>query len=89
MVIDFMDWTTLVGLVGGTLTTISFLPQLVKIWKTHETKDLSLAMFSTFTVGVTFWLIYGILIGSLPVILTNSITIVLASMILGFKIKYG
>lgn len=79
----------IVGLIGGTLTTISFLPQVIKIIQTKHTKDLSLPMYSAFTIGVVFWLVYGIMLQSLSVILANAVTLVLAGMILVFKLRYG
>ena len=78
-----------IGLIAGTLTTASFLPQVIRIVKTKQTKDLSLPMYIAFVIGIAFWLIYGILLGSLSVILANSITLILAGLILSFKIKYG
>ncbi len=83
-----MDYITLIGLMGGTLTTISFFPQVIRIWKTHSTKDLSLGMFLLFSLGVILWLIYGILQNQLPVILSNAVTLVLAIIILIFKFIY-
>lgn len=83
-----MDYITLIGLMGGTLTTISFFPQVIRIWKTHSTKDLSLGMFLLFSLGVILWLIYGILQNQIPVILSNAVTLVLAIIILVFKFIY-
>ncbi|MBS1553863.1 MAG: SemiSWEET transporter [Bacteroidota bacterium] len=77
-----------IGLVAGSFTTISFLPQVIKTWKSRSAKDLSLVMFSLFCAGILLWLIYGILIGSLPVILSNAFTLVLSSTILFFKLKF-
>ena len=79
----------LVGLVAGALTTIAFLPQLLHTWRTKSAKDISLGMFLTFCTGVLLWLIYGFMIQSLPVILANGITLVLAGAILALKLKYG
>jgi len=79
----------LLGLIAGTLTTIAFVPQLVKTWKTRSTKDVSLGMFSIFCTGVLLWLIYGVLIQSVPVALANGVTLVLAGAILFLKLKYG
>lgn len=79
----------LVGLIAAFLTTISFLPQTIKSIKTHDTKALSLPMYILFTVGIALWLIYGIMIQSLPIILANSVTIILSTTILYLKIKNG
>lgn len=79
----------IIGLIAGTCTTISFLPQVIKAIKIKETKDISLSMYIILAIGILLWIIYGILIESLPVILANSISFVLASIILILKIKYG
>lgn len=81
-----MDFVTLLGFVAATLTTIAFLPQVVKTWKTRSTEDISATMFISFCAGLFLWSIYGVLIRSLPVILANTITFVLASIILYFKL---
>ena len=78
-----------IGFIAGTLTTISFIPQVLKTWKNKSAKDISLGMFLLFSIGVFLWLIYGIGKGELPIILPNLITFILASTILGFKLKYG
>ncbi|MES2730525.1 MAG: SemiSWEET transporter [Bacteroidota bacterium] len=83
-----MNKSELIGLVAGAFTTISFVPQVVKTWKTKSAKGLSLGMFSLFCVGLILWLIYGILIDALPVIITNSVTIVLALTLIYFKFKF-
>ena len=84
-----MDMTTALGLLAGTLTTIAFLPQVIRTWKSKSAKDLSLAMLGTFTTGVLCWLIYGLMIGSLPIILANAVTFVLAGANVILKLRYG
>jgi MtN3 and saliva related transmembrane protein len=84
-----MDWIMLTGLVAGTLTTIAFLPQLVKTWRSKSARDVSLGMLITFCTGVFLWFLYGLFIRSLPVILANAVTLMLAGIILVLKIKYG
>lgn len=79
---------TLLGYFAGILTTIAFVPQVVQTVRTRSTKDISLAMFGTFCVGVACWLIYGVLIGSSPVIWANAVTLMLATLILAMKIRY-
>lgn len=79
----------MLGLAAGTLTTVAFIPQLAKAWRSKSTGDLSWAMVITFSTGVLLWLIYGIWIDSLPVILANSVTLVLQAGIVSLKIKYG
>lgn len=83
-----MNAISILGLVAGSLTTIAFLPQVMKTWKTRSAKDLSLGMFSIFTLGVALWLAYGIMINDLPVILANIVTLVLASTLLFFKLSW-
>lgn len=78
----------LLGLVAGTLTTIAFVPQVVKTWRTRSTRDISLGMFATFGAGVALWLLYGIAIGSWPVMLANAVTFVLALLILFLKLRH-
>lgn len=76
------------GFSAAILTTVAFIPQVIKIWKTKSTKDISLGMFSMFCLGVFLWLIYGFIIHALPVILANATIFILAFTILIFKIKY-
>ena len=83
-----MSTTTVVGFFAGFLTTISFLPQVVKTWKTRSASDLSLGMFSVFSVGVLFWLVYGFLIQEPPMIIWNSVTLILVLAILVLKLKF-
>ncbi len=77
-----------IGFAGAFLTTISFIPQVVKIHKTKSADDVSLYMFILFTAGIILWLIYGIKKEMLPVIVANSITLILSLAILVMKIKY-
>jgi len=83
-----VDSTKLLGLIAGFLTTMAFIPQVVKTWRTRSAKDLSLVMFLLYCLGVFLWMIYGIMIDELPVILWNIITLILAAVILFFKIKF-
>lgn len=84
-----MDVANVTGLLAGALTTIAFLPQLIHTWKTRSTKDVSLGMFLTFTTGVFLWIVYGMLINSVPVVAANAVTFILAAAILVFKLRYG
>ncbi len=79
----------IVGYIAAALTTISFVPQVFQVWRSKHTKDISLGMYAIFTIGVAFWLIFGILLVSWPIIIANSITILLAGFVLGMKLKYG
>ena len=83
-----MDWTTFLGFMAGALTTISFWPQLWKTWKTKSAGDVSLGMLLTFSVGVLLWLLYGVLLGAWPIIVTNLITVLLTMTILVLKLRY-
>jgi MtN3 and saliva related transmembrane protein len=83
-----MDYIKIIGMTAGTLTTISFLPQVIKTWNSRSAKDLSLGMFSIFCLGTILWLVYGILIDAWPVIVANAVTAVLASVLLFFKLRF-
>jgi MtN3 and saliva related transmembrane protein len=83
-----MDSIQLIGLAAGMLTTIAFLPQVIKTWKSRSAKDLSLGMFSLFCLGVAMWLAYGILVWDIPVIAANVLTLMLASTLLFFKLRF-
>jgi MtN3 and saliva related transmembrane protein len=83
-----MTTTDLLGLVAGTLTTTAFVPQVVKVWRTRSTHDISLWMFALFNAGLVLWLVYGAMIGSLPIVVSNIITLALALTILFFKLRY-
>lgn len=83
-----MSLITLLGLVAGTLTTIAFLPQLVKIWRSKSAKDISLNTLIIFNLGVFLWLIYGIYLQAIPIILANGLTLVFNSIIVWLKIRY-
>lgn len=83
-----MDSLTLLGLLGGTLTTASFFPQVLKTLKTRSTKDVSLAMFLLLSTGITIWIIYGIKIGSVPIVIANSVSLVFSLVILTLKLIY-
>jgi MtN3 and saliva related transmembrane protein len=84
-----MDNTTLLGLAAGFCTTLSFLPQLLKTWKTKSTHDISTGMYVTLSIGLLLWVFYGVSIYSLPIIITNVVTLVLSSAVLVLKIKHG
>lgn len=83
-----MDYIGIIGILAGICTTIAFLPQVLKTWRSKSAKDLSLGMFSIFCTGVALWLAYGILIEDLPIIMANGFTFVLAGSLLYFKLIY-
>ncbi|MEO0853810.1 MAG: SemiSWEET transporter [Cyanobacteria bacterium J06648_11] len=76
------------GLLAGTLTTLAFLPQLVKTWRSRSAEDVSIGMFLMFCAGVVLWGVYGWEIHAFPVIVTNVITFLLAAAILILKLFY-
>ena len=80
--------TLWLGLLAGLLTTLAFVPQVWKIWKTKSARDVSLPAFVTFTVGVALWTAFGILKDELAITIWNSITFVLAVAILVMKVRY-
>ena len=81
-----LEWT---GYVAATLTTLAFVPQAVKTIRSKDASSISLGMYVVFTTGLCFWLAYGIVLGSWPMILSNVITLVLAATILRLKLLYG
>ena len=83
-----VDYVMTLGFVASTLTISAFLPQVIKAWKTKSTKDVSLLMFSMLIIGNILWLVYGVLINSLPLVITNILIFIFASTILILKIKY-
>lgn len=78
-----------IGLVAGLLTTAAFIPQVWKIYRTKSGKDISGRMFSLFSAGIVLWLIYGILLESMPLILSNAVTLVLSLTIIALKVRYS
>lgn len=83
-----MKFTTTLGLVAGTLTTIAYLPQLIKTWKSKSADDISWSMLMILCLGIVLWLVYGIAVHDLPLIAANIVTLILASIILGLKVRY-
>ena len=75
------------GFLAGTLTTIAFLPQVIRAWRTGKTDDLSMAMLVIFSTGVAVWLVYGLLLESPPIIATNSVTLIFVLLIMGIKLR--
>lgn len=78
-----------IGFIAAIFTTVAFVPQILKIWRARSAKDVSLGMYSVFTLGVALWLAYGILIDSWPIILANCVTLVLTGGVLAMKVKFG
>jgi MtN3 and saliva related transmembrane protein len=84
-----MNSITIIGLLAASFTTIAFIPQVLQIVKTRNTNGISLVMYIIFTIGIFCWLIYGILLNDFPIIAANAVTLILASVIVFFKIKHG
>ena len=76
-----------IGYSAAFLTTAAFLPQAYKSWRTRDLSGISLPMYTMFTMGVAFWLVYGALIASTPVIAANAITLLLSSIVLLLKVR--
>lgn len=87
----YLDRNSILNLTGSAaafLTTLSFLPQLIRVWRRKSAKDISLVMFLLFSLGLVLWLIYGIGLGSVPIIAANAATLALALAILALKLRY-
>jgi MtN3 and saliva related transmembrane protein len=82
-----MDSVQLIGLVAGSLTTLAFFPQVLRTWRSRQTRGLSLTWLLLFTTGVLLWLVYGLVIDDLPVIVANAVTLVLTLCLLGMKLR--
>ena len=78
-----------IGFLAGALTTIAFVPQALKMYTSKSGKDVSARMLLIFSAGVMLWLVYGIMIGSLPVILANVVTLILSAAIIALKVRYS
>jgi MtN3 and saliva related transmembrane protein len=85
---ESMKLTDIIGYVAAFGTTVSFLPQALKTIQTKDTSGISLSMYAIFTAGTFFWLLYGIMSSSWPVAIANAITLIFASIILIYKIRY-
>jgi len=86
---DASSWLiTLVGSISAVLTTAAFVPQVLRVWRLRDAKDISLPTFAIFSVGLVGWVSYGTLVASIPVVVANALTLVLALVILGLKVKF-
>jgi MtN3 and saliva related transmembrane protein len=81
------DIVGIMGFIAGLLTTVAFLPQVIKVYKTKSAKDISLPMYVIFTIGIAMWIIYGFLLDSMDILIFNVITFILAITILVYKIR--
>ena len=82
-------WIDAIGSAAAVLTTASFVPQAWQSFKTRDVSGISLGMYSAFTLGVALWLLYGVLLQSWPLIVANSVTLLLAAAILSMKLRFG
>jgi MtN3 and saliva related transmembrane protein len=82
-----MSLVTVIGLVAAFCTTVSYIPQIRKIWTSGETHDISLKMFLILTTGIALWVVYGVLQGDAVIILANSVSLAFLCTILFFKIR--
>ena len=81
-----LDWT---GYAVAFCTTAAFVPQVLRVWRTRSTEDISLRMFLVLVAGLCLWLAYGFGKGELPIIAANGATLALAGTILFFKLRHG
>jgi len=84
-----MDFINTLGFMAASLTTFAFLPQVIQVWRSRSTKDISLPMLITFIAGISLWLVYGLLVNAAPIYIANMVTLLLNLVILRFKLKYG
>ena len=84
-----VELSNLFGYPAAILTTIAFVPQAWKSWRTRDLSGISLPMYALFTLGVACWLAYGIVLGSVPIMLGNGITLALATVVLVLKIRHA
>jgi MtN3 and saliva related transmembrane protein len=85
----YMRLTTLLGFIAGTLTTISFVPQVLHALRSKRCDDLSWGMLLTFSAGVLLWLVYGIRLWAMPIIVANAVTLALLLIIMALKMRYA
>ena len=84
----YMSLIQILGLAAGTITSITFLPQVIQIWKTKSAKDLSLFMLILLILGVLLWLTYGLLVMDAAIIYTNSMVLAMSLILLYFKLRF-
>ena len=84
-----MEGIAILGLAAGTITSITFVPQVIKIWQTRSAKDLSVAMLLLLLLGVSMWLTYGILVKDIAIIYTNSMVMAMGLVMLYFKWRFS
>ena len=83
-----MDIKDFVGIAGSIFSSVSFLPQVIKLWKTRSAKDLSMMTLLFLILNVSTWLTYGVLINDLPIIITNIIVLSMVLLMVYFKLTF-
>ena len=83
-----MDWINITGFAAGTLSALTFLPQVIKTWKMKAADELSLMMILLASLSVTMWVIYGLMIMNYVIIITNSVVFILSLFLIYFKLNY-
>lgn len=83
-----MDNIKILGLIAGTITSITFIPQVLQIWKTKSAKDISILMLSLLITGVSLWLAYGIVVKDVAIIYTNGMVLAMSLLMLYFKFRF-
>lgn len=84
-----MNFLEILGLTAGTITSITFLPQVIQIWKTKSAKDISLGMLGLLMLGVSMWLAYGIIVKDTAIIYTNSMVLAMSFIMAYFKFRFN
>jgi MtN3 and saliva related transmembrane protein len=88
VIVEVPKYVTVIGLAAASFTTLSFVPQLVRTWRLRRADEISFAWLMAFTTGIVLWLVYGLLLPSIPVILANFATLLLTLAILALKCVY-
>jgi MtN3 and saliva related transmembrane protein len=84
-----MNTVTLLGLLAAACTSVSFVPQVLHSLRTRDTRGVSFGMYTVFTLGIALWLVYGAILGDWPIILANSVTLVLCALVIALKLRHG
>jgi len=80
---------TFLGTTAAILTTASFFPQLLHLWRSRSAHAISASMYTIFAIGLLLWIVYGIVIGAWPIVIANSITALQAVAILWMKVRFS
>ena len=81
-----VDW---LGTVAGIFTTIAYLPQVIKVWRSRSAGDISMSMYAVLSAGIICWLAYGWILSIWPVIIANAVTLVLVAAVIAMKLRWG